>query len=261
MGGDPARATLARPDALSPPQSYMEDHLKNKNRLQKEWEALCAYQAEPSSSLVAQREENAPKNRCPSVLACTYCGAPAGGWGRGAGGGEATPPPQGPTGVLPCLPHPKWPWAASPPTLRPGGRHWCGCPPAQKPRDPESVAPSGVQGAVPELGQGTPTPGHPHPGARSLVGSHWAVGTRPISLLSLLLVCSGGRPAALVPPRSEGLRESEGCGQAAGAGEWRQLRRRPPASQPLQLVPPATGCLAGIIAGGKAKKNKVQWTN
>ncbi|XP_066897833.1 receptor-type tyrosine-protein phosphatase N2 isoform X7 [Kogia breviceps] len=48
--------------------AYMEDHLKNKNRLQKEWEALCAYQAEPSSSLAAQRQENVPKNRCPAVL-------------------------------------------------------------------------------------------------------------------------------------------------------------------------------------------------
>ncbi|XP_070373014.1 receptor-type tyrosine-protein phosphatase N2 isoform X4 [Equus asinus] len=48
--------------------AYMEDHLKNKNRLEKEWEALCAYQAEPNSSLVAQREENMPKNRCPAVL-------------------------------------------------------------------------------------------------------------------------------------------------------------------------------------------------
>ncbi|XP_062955824.1 receptor-type tyrosine-protein phosphatase N2 isoform X2 [Cynocephalus volans] len=48
--------------------SYMEDHLKNRNRLQSEWEALCAYQAEPSSSLVAQTEENMPKNRCPAVL-------------------------------------------------------------------------------------------------------------------------------------------------------------------------------------------------
>ncbi|XP_055277631.1 receptor-type tyrosine-protein phosphatase N2 isoform X2 [Moschus berezovskii] len=48
--------------------AYMEDHLKNKNRLEKEWEALCAYQAEPDSSLVAQREENLPKNRCAAVL-------------------------------------------------------------------------------------------------------------------------------------------------------------------------------------------------
>ncbi|XP_065739707.1 receptor-type tyrosine-protein phosphatase N2 [Phocoena phocoena] len=48
--------------------AYMEDHLKNKNRLEKEWEALCAYQAEPDSSLVAQREENVTKNRCPAVL-------------------------------------------------------------------------------------------------------------------------------------------------------------------------------------------------
>lgn len=50
----------------------MEDHLKNKNRLEKEWEALCAYQAEPNTSLVAQREENASKNRSLAVLTCTY---------------------------------------------------------------------------------------------------------------------------------------------------------------------------------------------
>ncbi|XP_048193731.1 LOW QUALITY PROTEIN: receptor-type tyrosine-protein phosphatase N2 [Perognathus longimembris pacificus] len=48
--------------------AYMEDHLRNKNRLDKEWEALCTYQAEPNSSLVAQREENVPKNRSPAVL-------------------------------------------------------------------------------------------------------------------------------------------------------------------------------------------------
>uniref|UniRef100_A0A8C0PAZ7 Protein tyrosine phosphatase receptor type N2 n=1 Tax=Canis lupus familiaris TaxID=9615 RepID=A0A8C0PAZ7_CANLF len=56
------------PDATAAYQAYMEDHLNNKNRLEKEWEALCAYQAEPNSSLVAQREENVPKNRCPAVL-------------------------------------------------------------------------------------------------------------------------------------------------------------------------------------------------
>ncbi|XP_074123408.1 receptor-type tyrosine-protein phosphatase N2 isoform X3 [Sminthopsis crassicaudata] len=48
--------------------SYMEDHLKNKNRLEKEWEALCAYQAEPNTSLVAQKKENVQKNRSPTVL-------------------------------------------------------------------------------------------------------------------------------------------------------------------------------------------------
>uniref|UniRef100_A0A6I8NE80 Protein tyrosine phosphatase receptor type N2 n=1 Tax=Ornithorhynchus anatinus TaxID=9258 RepID=A0A6I8NE80_ORNAN len=48
--------------------SYMEDHLKNKNRLEKEWEALCAYQAEPNAAVVAQKEENAQKNRSPSVV-------------------------------------------------------------------------------------------------------------------------------------------------------------------------------------------------
>ncbi|XP_064494117.1 receptor-type tyrosine-protein phosphatase N2 isoform X2 [Pseudopipra pipra] len=48
--------------------SYMEDHLKNKNRLEKEWEALCAYQAEPSDTTIAQQEENVQKNRSQAVV-------------------------------------------------------------------------------------------------------------------------------------------------------------------------------------------------
>ncbi|XP_061852644.1 receptor-type tyrosine-protein phosphatase N2 [Colius striatus] len=48
--------------------SYMEDHLKNKNRLEKEWEALCAYQAEPNATTVAQHEENIQKNRSRAVV-------------------------------------------------------------------------------------------------------------------------------------------------------------------------------------------------
>ncbi|MGH0156364.1 UNVERIFIED_CONTAM: hypothetical protein FKN15_031410 [Acipenser sinensis] len=48
----------------------MEDHLKNKNRLEKEWEALCAYQAEPNAATVAQRAENAKKNRTDKVPVC-----------------------------------------------------------------------------------------------------------------------------------------------------------------------------------------------
>ncbi|KAM6421985.1 receptor-type tyrosine-protein phosphatase N2 [Rhynochetos jubatus] len=48
--------------------SYMEDHLKNKNRLEKEWEALCAYQAEPNATTVAQQEENTQKNRSRAVV-------------------------------------------------------------------------------------------------------------------------------------------------------------------------------------------------
>lgn len=51
-------------------QAYMEDHLRNKNRLMKEWEALCSYQAEPSAVSVAQSEANAKKNRCPDSAPC-----------------------------------------------------------------------------------------------------------------------------------------------------------------------------------------------
>jgi len=34
-------------------QAYMEDHLKNKDRLEQEWRALCAYEAEPCETTVA----------------------------------------------------------------------------------------------------------------------------------------------------------------------------------------------------------------
>ncbi|XP_077436351.1 protein tyrosine phosphatase receptor type Na isoform X2 [Vanacampus margaritifer] len=48
--------------------AYMEDHLRNKDRLQKEWEALCSYQADPSSVAAAQTPSNMAKNRQPESL-------------------------------------------------------------------------------------------------------------------------------------------------------------------------------------------------
>ena len=33
--------------------AYMEDHLKNKQRLEQEWVALCGYEAEPCATTVA----------------------------------------------------------------------------------------------------------------------------------------------------------------------------------------------------------------
>lgn len=33
-------------------QSYMEDHLRNKFRLEQEWQALCSYEAETSTSFL-----------------------------------------------------------------------------------------------------------------------------------------------------------------------------------------------------------------
>ncbi|KAM9447935.1 uncharacterized protein ACWYII_013273 [Salvelinus alpinus] len=44
--------------------AYMEDHLEKKDRLLKEWEDLCSYQAEPSAVTVAQSESHLEKNRC-----------------------------------------------------------------------------------------------------------------------------------------------------------------------------------------------------
>lgn len=41
----------------------MEDHLKNTDRLDQEWSALCAYEAEPSSTAVAGTRSNMEYNR------------------------------------------------------------------------------------------------------------------------------------------------------------------------------------------------------
>ncbi|XP_076231985.1 tyrosine phosphatase IA-2 [Calliopsis andreniformis] len=43
--------------------SYMEDRMKNKDRLDEEWAALCAYEADPCSTEIAESEENAKCNR------------------------------------------------------------------------------------------------------------------------------------------------------------------------------------------------------
>ena len=48
----------------------MEDHLKNKDRLEREWEAMCAYEADPCSTKVAADNGNARKNRYADVLPC-----------------------------------------------------------------------------------------------------------------------------------------------------------------------------------------------
>lgn len=48
----------------------MEDHLKNKNRLEREWEALCSYQAEPSACGVGRGEQNSKRNRSDAMVVC-----------------------------------------------------------------------------------------------------------------------------------------------------------------------------------------------
>ncbi|XP_048518833.1 receptor-type tyrosine-protein phosphatase N2 isoform X2 [Dendroctonus ponderosae] len=48
--------------------SYMEDHLKNKDRLDREWEALCAYVAEPCDTSIALKTPNREMNRYPEVV-------------------------------------------------------------------------------------------------------------------------------------------------------------------------------------------------
>lgn len=46
----------------------MEDHLKNRDRLDREWEALCAYEADPCTTNAASLPQVAKKNRYPDVL-------------------------------------------------------------------------------------------------------------------------------------------------------------------------------------------------
>lgn len=46
----------------------MEDHLKNKDRLEQEWLALCVYEAEPCATTIVLSEENKKKNRYEDVL-------------------------------------------------------------------------------------------------------------------------------------------------------------------------------------------------
>ncbi|XP_053206233.1 receptor-type tyrosine-protein phosphatase N2-like [Panonychus citri] len=46
----------------------MEDHMKNKDRLAKEWEALCAYEVDPCSTTAAMLPQNGSKNRYSDVL-------------------------------------------------------------------------------------------------------------------------------------------------------------------------------------------------
>jgi receptor-type tyrosine-protein phosphatase N len=48
--------------------AYMEDHLKNKQRLEQEWVALCGYEAEPCATTLAFKTENKKKNRYPDKL-------------------------------------------------------------------------------------------------------------------------------------------------------------------------------------------------
>lgn len=70
-GGGRGRAgSGGRRQAVLSLQAYMEDHLRNRDRLAKEWQALCAYQAEPNTCATAQGEGNIKKNRHPDFLPC-----------------------------------------------------------------------------------------------------------------------------------------------------------------------------------------------
>ncbi|XP_075037106.1 receptor-type tyrosine-protein phosphatase-like N isoform X2 [Mixophyes fleayi] len=48
--------------------AYMEDHLRNRDRLAKEWQTLCADQTEPNACAVAKTDANLKKNRNPDFV-------------------------------------------------------------------------------------------------------------------------------------------------------------------------------------------------
>ncbi|KAJ8680040.1 hypothetical protein QAD02_015827 [Eretmocerus hayati] len=48
--------------------SYMEEHLKNTQKLEEEWAALCAYEPEPCSTAIAEAEGNSECNRQGAAL-------------------------------------------------------------------------------------------------------------------------------------------------------------------------------------------------
>ena len=54
----------------------MEDHLRDRHRLEAEWQGLCADEAheERASSSIATSEANANKNRYIDCIPCKYTG-------------------------------------------------------------------------------------------------------------------------------------------------------------------------------------------
>lgn len=51
-------------------QTYMEDHLKNQEKLDEEWSGMCAYEAEDVTTVTAVAQNNVRKNRFPDALPC-----------------------------------------------------------------------------------------------------------------------------------------------------------------------------------------------
>lgn len=52
--------------------AYMEEHLNDKNRLNKEWDDLCNYDAEPNKTEDGSLPQNMTKNRYSNILPCIF---------------------------------------------------------------------------------------------------------------------------------------------------------------------------------------------
>ena len=53
--------------------AYMEDHLKNKQRLEQEWVALCGYEAEPCATTIAFKVNSLVRHRNNLKNGLTLC--------------------------------------------------------------------------------------------------------------------------------------------------------------------------------------------
>lgn len=51
-------------------KSYMESYLNDKNKISKEWQALCGYVSDYNQTSVAQLPQNMDKNRYKDILPC-----------------------------------------------------------------------------------------------------------------------------------------------------------------------------------------------
>ena len=52
--------------------AYIEEHLNDKNRLTKEWQDLCDYEADSIKTEAASLPQNLTKNRYSNILACKF---------------------------------------------------------------------------------------------------------------------------------------------------------------------------------------------
>ena len=66
------KLSASSPSTATFPQSYMEEHLKDKERLKNEWDELTNNDPEPCSIVAAIEPANMRKNRCTDIMPCAW---------------------------------------------------------------------------------------------------------------------------------------------------------------------------------------------